>query len=61
MESFDYQERVLEFKELLGLYSRENLAVAVEEILTELNLKCKLITITGNNASNNKWMVSELS
>jgi hypothetical protein len=60
-ESFDYRERVLEFKELLGPHSGENLAAAVEEMLTELNLERKLITITGDNASNNERMVSELS
>lgn len=60
-DCFGYQEKVLEFKELLGPHSGENLAVAVEEMLVELGLEYKLITITGDNASNNERMVSCLS
>lgn len=60
-ESFDYQEKVLEFKELSGPHSGENLAAAVEDMLMELGLEQKLITITGDNASNNERMVSHLS
>ena len=59
-EDFDYQERVLEFSELLGPHSGEILATAVEEMLIELDLEPKLITISGDNASNNERMVSQL-
>jgi hypothetical protein len=38
-ESFDYQEKVLEFKELSGPHSGENLAAAVEDMLMELGLE----------------------
>jgi hypothetical protein len=59
-EDFDYRERVLEFTELRGLHSGENLAAAVKEMLVELGLQSKLITITGDNARNNEVMASEL-
>lgn len=59
-EDFEYQEKVLEFTELCGTHSGENLAAAVETLLEELGLEHKLITITGDNASNNETMVSEL-
>ncbi|KAK9366127.1 ribonuclease H-like domain-containing protein [Lipomyces kononenkoae] len=59
-EDFEYRERVLEFTELRGIHSGENLAAAVEEMLVELGLQSKLITITGDNARNNEVMVSEL-
>ena len=56
----DYLERVLEFAELKGAYSGENIAHAVYNLLSELHLESKLITITADNASNNKAMVSIL-
>jgi hypothetical protein len=59
-EGFEYQERLLEFTELQGTHSGENLASAVENMLIELNLEHKLISITGDNASNNEAMASEL-
>jgi hypothetical protein len=51
---------VLEFTELQGTHSGENLANAVENMLVELNLEHKLISITGDNAGNNEAMASEL-
>ena len=59
-EEFDYSEKVLDFKELHGTHSGENLAAAVETTLEELDLELKLITITGDNASNNETLASEL-
>jgi hypothetical protein len=59
-EDFLYKESVLEFTELQGIHSGENVAPAVHTLLTELNLKEKLLTITGDNAGNNETMVSEL-
>ncbi|KAJ5084978.1 hypothetical protein N7532_009749 [Penicillium argentinense] len=55
-----YREKLLEFAELQGIHSGENLAIAVENMLIELSLKDKLISITGDNASNNEAMASEL-
>jgi hypothetical protein len=52
-EDFVYREKVLEFTELHGPHSGENLAAAVEILLIELNLEHKLLSITGDNASNN--------
>ena len=57
---FEYREKVLEFGELHGVHSGENLAAAIEITLTELGLEQKLITITGDNASNNETMASAL-
>ncbi|KAJ6061220.1 hypothetical protein N7444_001916 [Penicillium canescens] len=59
-DEFEYRERLLEFTELQGVHSGENLAIAVENMLTELSLEDKLISITGDNASNNEAMASEL-
>jgi hypothetical protein len=59
-EEFEYREKVLEFTELHGAHSGENLATAVESTLIELGLEQKLISITGDNASNNETMASEL-
>jgi hypothetical protein len=50
----------LEFTKLHGVYSGENLATAIYTTLAELDLKYKLVAITGDNATNNKVMVSEL-
>ncbi|KAK9241907.1 hypothetical protein V1506DRAFT_509965 [Lipomyces tetrasporus] len=60
-EEFDYREKVLEFKELHGPHSGENLATAVEEVLIELDLEHKLLSIAGDNASNNERMALMLS
>jgi hypothetical protein len=57
---FEYRERLLEFTELQGIHSGENLAIAVENMLIELGIEDKLISITGDNASNNESMASEL-
>jgi hypothetical protein len=59
-EDFKYQEKVLEFTELHGIHSGENLATAVQCTLSELDLESKVIAITGDNASNNEVMASEL-
>ena len=59
-EDFLYKERVLEFTELQGIHSGENVATAIHTMLSELDLQEKLITITGDNAGNNETMVSEL-
>jgi hypothetical protein len=59
-EDFSYTERVLEFIELQGIHSGENLASAIQTMLSQLDLQEKLITITGDNAGNNEVMASEL-
>lgn len=57
---FAYRERVLEFTELKGAHSGENIAHAVYNVLEELHIREKLLTITADNATNNEAMVSEL-
>lgn len=59
-EDFLHKKRVLEFIELQGIHSGENIAIAIQSTLSELDLQEKLITITGDNASNNETMASEL-
>lgn len=57
---FEYRHKVIEFTELQGPHSGENLAATVETCLLELDLVSKLLSITGDNASNNEAMVSDL-
>lgn len=57
---FRYQERVLEFSELAGSHSGENMAETLQRMLVELQIEEKLLTITADNASNNETLVSEL-
>lgn len=59
-DEFEYREKVLEFTELRGPHSGEDLAAAVEGLLVELNLDRKLLSITGDKASNNERMVLQL-
>ncbi|KAN0070984.1 Ribonuclease H-like domain containing protein [Elaphomyces granulatus] len=57
---FEYWQQVIEFTELQGPHSGENLAAAVEACLLELDLVPKLLSITGDNAGNNETMVFDL-
>lgn len=57
---FEYREKLLEFTELQGMHSGENPAIAVENMVIELSLEDKLISITGDNANNNESMAYEL-
>jgi hypothetical protein len=50
---FEEREEVLEFVEVKGHHSGEELALRVEKVLEELKIKHKLFAITGDNASNN--------
>ena len=58
--SFDEREEVLEFVEVYGSHTGEALAIVVERLLTELKLKQRLFTITGDNASNNGTLCDAL-
>ena len=42
------------------MHSRENIAQVVDCLLNKLGLGAKLLTITSDNASNNKTLVSKL-
>jgi len=57
---FDEREEVLEFVEVRGLHIGEALVIVVKKLLTELKLKAKLFTITGDNASNNGTLYDAL-
>jgi hypothetical protein len=50
---FIERQEVLEFIELKGEHSSENVAVVVQDLLKELGIEQKLLAITGNNAGNN--------
>ena len=58
--TFEYRERVLEFSEISGSHSGENMAELLQSMLSELQLEDKLLTITADNASNNESLASEL-
>jgi len=60
-EDFVYKEAVLEFKEIEGVKSGENMARIVFELLHELDIKYKLLSITGDNASNNETLIEGLN
>lgn len=55
-EDFEYKEVVLEFTEIEGHKSGENMAKIVLDLLRELDIESKLISITGDNASNNETL-----
>lgn len=57
---FQYHERVLEFTEIHGIYSGENIAEILHITLAELRIEHKLLTITADNATNNESLLSEL-
>ena len=56
-ESFAYKEAVLEFVEVEGAKTGENMGAIVLNLLKELNIETKLLSITGDNASNNETLV----
>ena len=45
---------------IIGIHSGENLASIVSELLGELNIRDKLLSITADNASNNSALVDNL-
>ncbi|KAK9364368.1 hypothetical protein V1509DRAFT_643760, partial [Lipomyces kononenkoae] len=59
-EDFEYKESVLEFEELVGVHSGDNMAQMVLDVLKELDLTKKLIAVTADNASNNGTFVETL-
>jgi hypothetical protein len=50
---FDKREVVLDFMEIQGAHSGENLADSLLTMIHELDIAPKLLTITGDNAGNN--------
>lgn len=57
---FHYQERVLEFAEMHGAHTGENMADLLGSTLEELGIEHKILTITADNATNNESLMSEL-
>ncbi|KAJ5100906.1 hypothetical protein N7456_006958 [Penicillium angulare] len=57
---FAKREELLEFTEISGPHSGENLAEIVFKLLEELDIAPKLLTITGDNASNNGTLCDSL-
>jgi hypothetical protein len=53
---FQPQHRILDFQEIEGPDIGENLASIVYTVLCELDIGAKLLSITGDNASNNPAM-----
>ncbi|KAN0079116.1 Ribonuclease H-like domain containing protein, partial [Elaphomyces granulatus] len=56
-EDFVYKEVVLEFAEIEGTKTGENMGGMVLDLLQELNIETKLLSITGDNASNNETLM----
>jgi len=50
---FELQEELLEFIEIDGVHSGENLSAIVRSVLETFGIKHKFLTITGDNAGNN--------
>lgn len=46
-------QEVLEFIELKGKHSGENVAIVLRDVLKELGIEQKFLTITRDNAGNN--------
>jgi hypothetical protein len=59
-QDFEEREEVLEFVEMKGSHTGEQLAEVVENLLQELKLEHKLFSITGDNAGNNGTLCQSL-
>lgn len=60
IEGFIYKEALLEFVEIEGVKSRENMAGVILELFRELDIEYKLISITSDNATNNETLIDEV-
>jgi len=59
-EDFVYKESVLEFAEIEGVKSGENISGIVLELLHELDIEYKLLSITADNTSNNETLIDSI-
>ncbi|KAJ5195546.1 uncharacterized protein N7498_008984 [Penicillium cinerascens] len=57
---FEKRDELLEFTEINGPHSRENLAEVVLKMLAELDIAPKLLTIIGDNTANNGTLCDSL-
>ena len=58
--SFQLQEYLLAFENVIGSHTGEHLATILMEVLTTYNITNQLGCITSDNASNNTSMTHEL-
>ena len=59
-EDFEYKEALLEYAEIEGLKSGKNISAIVLQLLDELDLERKLLSITADNALNNETLMVEV-
>ncbi len=57
---FEWKDEVLDFCEVIGPYIGENLAQILFECLEEYKCSVKVLTLTGDNASNNASLIRNL-
>ncbi|QRV92757.1 AC9 transposase [Ceratobasidium sp. AG-Ba] len=60
-EDWRLEEVLLDFVELHGAHTGENMSIVVASALTELGIKDKLLALVGDNASTNGTLVHHLS
>ncbi|QRV94361.1 AC9 transposase [Ceratobasidium sp. AG-Ba] len=60
-EDWRLEEVLLDFVELHGAHTGENMSIAVASALTELGIKDKLLALVGDNASTNGTLLHHLS
>ncbi len=59
-DDWEYKEELIGFEPVKGTHPGENLAYKVQDVLTRLNLKHRLLAITADNASNNDTLRQSL-
>lgn len=59
-EDFEYSEMLLNFSQLMGPHTGDLLFEMVMKCITDYNLHGRIISITGDNASNNDAMVDKV-
>jgi len=59
-KDFVYKEAVLEFVEIEGAKTRENIGGIVLELLHKLDIKCKLLSITTDSVFNNETLIDAI-
>ncbi len=59
-DNFKYHEEVLDFLEIVGSHTGENLAALIYPCTEDYNCSNKLLSLTGDNASNNLALIPSL-
>ena len=60
MENFEYKKHILKFMEIEESHTSKNMAKIVVNLLEELDISKKLITITSDNAGNNDTLADNV-